>query len=195
MDLPHDPKQWVPLKMKAPTLDKDLQFDISQKYFVVHPGMGGSALNWPTQRYFEHISQLSEKAIVVITGTKSDESYLAPLKQSLKDNHQVVWLDKQLDGYQLLKLLSNAITVTAPSTGVLHLSASLGVPSLGIYSPIKVHRDSRWGPKGEKVHTFTPEVEDAKDFESLRNSNIHHPCMERLESQILTETSLSYLTH
>lgn len=193
MGLKRNTSQWEPLELKAPELDKNLQFDTQQKYFVVHPGMGGSALNWPTERYKELINQLSERATVVITGTKGDDNYLAPLKQSLKDNHKVVWLDKQLNGYQLLKLLSDAITVTAPSTGVLHLSASLGVPSLGIYSPIKVHQDKRWGPKGKKASSFSPQVNCPAHFECLKEACDKYPCMARLESEKLCNASFSFI--
>lgn len=193
LGLPQNKNQWLPLQLQANKPEKEIHFDMNEKYFVVHPGMGGSALNWPNKKYHEHISQLSEQATVVITGTKSDELYLAPLKQSLKDNPKVVWLDQQLNGYQLLKLLSNAISVTAPSTGVLHLSASLGVPTIGIYSPIKVHRDTRWGPKGNKVHSFTPKVQKLNTSQNSNDELIGDSVMDGLESQIVTETALSYL--
>ncbi|MCJ8276438.1 MAG: glycosyltransferase family 9 protein [Bdellovibrionales bacterium] len=195
MDLPKDKNRWTPLTLEEPKLEKELGFDVNQDYFVVHPGMGGSALNWPTERYKELIDQLSEKATVVVTGTKGDDSYLTPLKKSLKDNHHVVWLDKQLDGYQLLKLLKHAITVTAPSTGVLHLSASLGVPSMGIYSPIKVHQDKRWGPKGEKTATFTPDVQCPAHFECLKEACDKYPCMAQLPTEKISTESFSYMTH
>lgn len=183
---------WKPLQMQVPQ-KTELAFDTSQNYFVVHPGMGGSALNWPTRAYAELIHQLTEKAPVVITGTKNDEAYLAPLKQTLKENHKVVWLDKQLNGDQLLKLLKNAKATIAPSTGVLHLSASLGAASLGIYSPIKVHTADRWGPKGQKTQTFTPSVQCPADFECLKQECPRYFCMDQLSVQPVAQAALAQL--
>lgn len=185
-------ENWHPLELKEPN-NLELAFDTKQNYFVVHPGMGGSALNWTTNRYIELISQLSEKATVVITGTKSDEMYLAPLKQALKENQKVVWLDKQLNGFQLLKLLKHAKALIAPSTGVLHLGASLGAPSLGIYSPIKVHQDKRWGPKGKQVFSYSPAVKCPAHFECLKEDCKDFDCMDQLAVGPIYNQAISFL--
>ncbi len=190
--LKSDPRLWKPLELKVDD-SLSLPIDINQNYFVVHPGMGGSALNWPTEKYVELIESLSQKATVVITGTESDELYLKPLKQSLKNNFRVVWLDKQLGGYQLLKLLKNAKANIAPSTGVLHLSASLGAPSLGIFSPIRVHQDIRWGPKGPNTKTYSPQVNCPAHFECLKQACTHYNCMDKMPSSPLKENALSKL--
>jgi heptosyltransferase I len=120
-------------------------------YFVVHPGMGGSALNWPTARYIELVRTLARRATVVITGTKTDEEYLAPLKVNLEGEGNVLWLDGKLKGQELIGLLANAIAIVAPSTGVLHLAASTGRPTVGLFSLIRVQRAIRWGPQGLKT--------------------------------------------
>lgn len=191
-DLKRNRENWHPLALE-PMDSVDLNFDTDQNYFVVHPGMGGSALNWPTSNYAQLIQALTEKATVVVTGTKTDEAYLAPLKKTLKDNHKVVWLDKQLNGYQLLKLLKNANANIAPSTGVLHLSASLGAASLGIYSPIKVHTSQRWGPKGPNTVTFTPQVKCPAHVECLMEQCPHYFCMQNLSVTPVVKKALSYL--
>lgn len=185
-------EKWLSLKLKEREYES-LQFDVNQNYFVVHPGMGGSALNWSSESYAALVDRLSEKATVVITGTQNDEPYLMPLKTLLKNNHKVVWLDKQLNGYQLLKLLKNANANIAPSTGVLHLSASLGAPSIGIYSPIKVHQESRWGPKGEVTATFTPKVKCPAHQERNDFDDNLCTCMNNLPVEPVAQKALSFL--
>lgn len=128
-------------------------------YRVVHPGMMGSALNWPTRNFRELIEKLSGGAPVVITGTKADGKYLGEL-DSLRENPRVVWLVDRLNTRQLLDVLSGARSVVAPSTGVLHLAASLGTPAVGIYSPRRVEHPRRWGPKGPRVRYLVPDVAD-----------------------------------
>ena len=185
------PELRAPLKMVAPEQSSNRIPDAP--YFVVHPGMGGSALNWSTEQYVQLIDQLSRKALVVITGTQNDEKYLAPIRSQLTGNTKVVWLDKLLKGPELLLLLSHSIANIAPSTGVLHLSASLGANSLGIFSPIQVHQAKRWGPRGQKTQTFSPDVQCPVQFECLGTECPHHFCMTQMPAHPLTQTALSLM--
>ncbi|HMN69420.1 MAG TPA: glycosyltransferase family 9 protein, partial [Bdellovibrionales bacterium] len=45
-------------------------------YRLVHPGMAGSALNWPQENYVRLIERLADETPVLITGTKADQKYL-----------------------------------------------------------------------------------------------------------------------
>ena len=125
------------------------------EYRVVHPGMAGSALNWPPEFFATLITELAEDGPVVITGTKSDQKYLAAL-EPIKDNANVHWFVDKVSFTQLLDLLASARSVTAPSTGVLHLAAALGVPAIGIYSPRKVEHPRRWAPRGPRANVLVP---------------------------------------
>lgn len=153
-----------------------------QKYSVVHPGMGGSALNWPTDRYTELITALADMETVVITGTASDERFLRPLRERLADDPRLVWLDGKLKGPELIRVLAHARRVVAPSTGVMHLAASTGRPTLGIFSPVRVQHPKRWGPQGRLVATILPQAECPGTFSCLGKTCPHHDCMIGLTS-------------
>ena len=131
----------------------------SKEYRVVHPGMGGSALNWPPELFRELIGRLAADSPVVITGTKADHKFLSQIV-AVKELPNVKWLVDQLKVFELLDLLSQAKSVVAPSTGVLHLAASLGTPVVGIYSPRTVEHPRRWGPKGHLCAVLVPPVQD-----------------------------------
>lgn len=130
----------------------------SGAYYVVHPGMSGSALNWSTESYASLIERLD--APVVITGTAADEAFLAPLRARLARSAagapNVTWLDGKLSGAELISVLQNARAVIAPSTGVMHLAASTGVPTVGIFSNVLVQRALRWGPQGPRTAVVEP---------------------------------------
>lgn len=119
----------------------------SVEYYVVHPGMSGSALNWPIEKWGEFINRLDRQ--VVITGTHTDASILNDLQPLVLD--KALWLNSKLSGSDLIDLLAHARAVIAPSTGVLHLAASTGVPTLGVFSNVLVQRAVRWGPQGDRV--------------------------------------------
>jgi heptosyltransferase I len=127
------------------------KFQLQEKNFIViHPGMAGSALNWPQSHYAELIRQLVSQSTVVITGTKADALFLTQLRPEFQHHPKVRWLENELSFEDLLRVLKMAKGLVAPSTGVLHLAVSLGTPSVGIYSPELPHSSKRWGPRGEK---------------------------------------------
>ncbi len=173
----------------------DIPFNLSRDYFVVHPGMGGSALNWGSFHYTELIKCLAKKATVVITGTAIDRFYLKPIKKSLKENPGIVWLDEKLNPTELLKILKNSRANIAPSTGVLHLSASLGAVSIGLYSPVKVHSARRWGPKGKQVTVLSPQVDCPAHFKCLGDKCPHYFCMETISVDQVVKSVLARTSH
>ncbi len=142
------------LKLKAPQNLRLLEkFSLKEKsFFVVHPGMAGSALNWPVSNYIELTrSLLKQDHTVIVTGTAGDEVWLTEIKEKFKSQPNFRNLQNQLSPTELLSLLSNARAVLAPSTGVLHLAAALGVPTVGIYSPVLAHKATRWRARGPHV--------------------------------------------
>lgn len=127
-------------------------------YDVVHPGMAGSARNWPLQRYIELIRATLPQRMVALTGTPADEPWLSEIKTTFANEPRVVVLQNKLSASELLQVLQSAYRVIAPSTGVLHLAASLGVPTVGIYSPVRVQTTTRWGARGPRVQLQSPNV-------------------------------------
>jgi heptosyltransferase I len=126
-----------------------------RQYMVVHPGMAGSALNWPTEYYIELVEHLTSHYKVVLTGTPADEIWLKDIKEHFRGNPKVLNLQNQLSTAQLLYILEQASTVFAPSTGVLHMAASLGTRVYGFYSAVKVQAARRWGARGTDTHLFS----------------------------------------
>lgn len=133
----------------------ELPVVIDSPFIIVHPGMGGSALNWPMEHYRDLISLVSSRFKVVVTGTQADRFIVEPLKQALSDNMNILWLSEKLSGRELINLASQARALVAPSTGVVHIAASLAIPTIGLYSSVKVESAQRWGPQGPFVQVFT----------------------------------------
>lgn len=171
------PIQFPYLKLKA----EKSSLSLPDSYVIVHPGMAGSALNWPREHYKKLIEKLSAHFPVVITGTAADNFILDPLKQELSGVSNIHWLNGQLSGPQLLSVLAGAKALLAPSTGVIHLSASLSTPTFGLYSPIKVESAKRWGPKGHWVKTMTPSVDGDNCMALVTPEEIYDNMMEKLK--------------
>ncbi|MGZ3775090.1 MAG: glycosyltransferase family 9 protein [Pseudobdellovibrionaceae bacterium] len=174
------------LQEKTPTLKlvAPVNFDLlenfklsASNYVVVHPGMAGSALNWPISHYISFIETASKTWQIVLTGTPADEPWLTEIKEKFKDDPQVLNLQNKLKPTELFTILKNSKAVVVPSTGVAHIAASLGVPVLGIYSPMRVQHPRRWAARGEHVHIFFPENQDP--------DRVDPKCMEQIQPQDL----------
>lgn len=155
------------------------------KYFVVHPGMSGSARNWSPSNFSKLIMELSQYGQVVVTGTKADAPYLTQVQPQVQG--RCLWLVDQLKPDELIALLSHAKLVIAPSTGVAHLAAATGVLTIGIYSPVRSQSATRWGPKGERVMTITPQVDCPAIKECLGEACPYFDCMDRVTVTDLIE--------
>jgi ADP-heptose:LPS heptosyltransferase len=150
-------KEFIQFRIDKPK-QKDLLFkyNLSENdYVVVHPGMSGSALNWPQSSYIDYIQKLlDQNKKVVITGTDSDEPYLTEIKKKYADHAQVLWLQSKLNLNELVQLLAYADYVVVPSTGVAHIAASVGAKVKAIFSPVRVHHPKRWAPRGSDVEIW-----------------------------------------
>jgi len=166
------------------------------KYIVVHPGMFGSALNWPQNKYNELISELIKTTKVLISGTKNDERFLTDIKLKWQNHPQVCMTQDQLSMNELLSILKMAKAVIAPSTGVLHIATALGTKAVGIYSPIQVHHPRRWGPRGEDAKILLPENLKTEQCPAVKKCLTtacrFYPCMDTISvSSVLSALGLS----
>ncbi len=182
-----------PLKLHAPNLD-DFKFQSSEElaslarhgqgYVVIHPGMGGSARNWPITKYVDLIQRLlaDYNFQVCITGSQVDRTWLAPIKEELLSRKllcdRLFWLNEKLSLSEMLVLLQNARAVLAPSTGILHVAASLGVRTVGIYSPVRVQAPTRWGPRGSKATALVAQVSCPGHHHCLMKKCSLYDCMD-----------------
>ncbi|MFL5813034.1 MAG: glycosyltransferase family 9 protein [Bdellovibrionia bacterium] len=163
-----------------------------QPLVAVHPGMGGSALNWPETHYVEFVrTLLKEGRQVLLTGGPAEVSLLnrigdalGPLKEKAifySNTEPVGGLGATLEFFA--GLISHVSLMVAPSTGPLHLAVALDRPVLTFYPPIRVQSAIRWGPylKDEsRASVMVPDVYCGQDFKCLGNLCNYFPCMKSL---------------
>lgn len=124
---------------------------LSGKYVVCHPWPGGTlseVREWPESRWVQLIRRFREMGFsVCITGGRADRVR----SESLVDRcgqDGVLNLAGKGDLAVVAGLLACAECVVSVNTGVMHLAAAVGVPTLGLNGPTAEHR---WGPVGAHV--------------------------------------------
>lgn len=158
---------------------------------AVHPGMGGSALNWPESHFVELIRALSKEGKqVLVTGGPTDAEGMSRIRTALEAapmppaTRPIFFLADTVTSIDLLVgIYSHVSVVVAPSTGPLHLAVALDKPVIAFYPPIRVQSAIRWGPyrkDDSKSSVLVPEVYCGQDFECLGNKCNYFPCMKSI---------------
>ena len=167
--------------------EKGWKADAGTKLVVVHPGMGGSALNWPEAHYIELIRLLCKEGHqVLVTGGPGEGLLLSRIQDELAHSSaRAIFYGGAGAGAvdQLAALMSFASVVVAPSTGPLHLAVALGIPVVTFYPPVRVQSAIRWGPyvsEQSKASILVPEVYCGQDFHCIGSLCNYHPCMKSM---------------
>lgn len=150
-----------------------------RKWVAVHPGMGGSALNWPEEHYVELIAALLDEGMGVLVTTGPDEQGLLSRFSShplLAGRGVVFYSASKEDSIEFLAgLYSQMDLVVAPSTGPLHLAVALGRPVLSFYPTLKVQSIKRWGPYGvdsQRAIVLQPQSDCAHDRDCMKSLSV-----------------------
>ncbi len=135
------------------------ELSMDDEIVVLHPGSGGSARDWPSERFGELAARLSAAGYqIVITGSRSEQDLARKVVNV--SGGQALSLGGEFSLDELAWFLQRARLFVSNSTGPLHIAAALGVPVVAFYPPILACSSRRWGPLAIHRHIFEPRAED-----------------------------------
>lgn len=163
----------------------------AQVVAFVHPGSGGSALDWEPERFAGVANSLAslENWRVFVTGAGGDMDMVGAVRGRLAAEVKVL-----LDEYELrdfLGVLSEGDLFIGPSTGPLHMAAALGLATVGLYPPVPTMAPGRWGPRGDLARTVVPPVDCPSSRFCYREQCEHYNCLSRLFERDVLDMALS----
>ena len=124
-----------------------LNIDTSKKWIFLHSGSGGSANNLSLTQYAQLIQGLLRHLdVYVILTAGPTESEKAHELAGLVQDPRVVIYDKNNGLVDFALSLACADVFIAGSTGPLHLSGALNVPTIGFYPSRRSATPLRWQP-------------------------------------------------
>jgi ADP-heptose:LPS heptosyltransferase len=114
---------------------------------LIHPGSGAARKNWPSDRYAALARQLVEDgwSVSLLSGP-ADESSVRQVVASLGNTAPRVVAPASV--VELAKELTNTALYIGNDSGVTHLSARLGTPTVAIFGPTDPRQ---WAPRGPRV--------------------------------------------
>ena len=129
--------------------------DRSSECFLVHPGSGSRLKNWPPERFaalMERISTACPWAHWRIIQGPADQEAVGALCGLWKGPVEVLSVSSLSS---LARQIQGSYLFVGNDSGVTHLAAFLGVPTLAIFGPSD---PDRWAPLGRRVQVaFRPE--------------------------------------
>jgi len=148
---------------------------------ALHPGSGGSAKNWPA----EHWRLLAEWLLaeypelhVAVVGGEADSAALEAMRSLAPDERVASWHNLPLD--QLAPRLASCRAYLGHDTGVSHLAAVAGVPSLLLFGPTD---PGVWAPPHEQVRVLRAP--------GGQMENLEFPTVRTATRSLLTATGLA----
>lgn len=125
---------------------------------VLHPWASGNRSQlreWPEDRWLALALQIAAPGtLFVVTGAPSDLPRMVPFVAGLERSGLRAAAFSSPDGFvSLAHILRRAKLCISVNTGVMHLAAILGTPTLSLNGPTAGHR---WGPVGPRVLNLAP---------------------------------------
>lgn len=156
--------EYLPYSFSAAVIDNielKLSFEVEKvlqkKPVVIHPGHGGSAFNISPQMYSQIVDELIRlgKTVLVSIGPGEDhiKQHFSPMIPGKLD-----YLEGIPDLAHLAAVFAGCSAFVGGSTGPLHLAASIGLPCVAFFPPVKAMTPVRWGPVGCKNLIIKPEL-------------------------------------
>ncbi|MFM8269338.1 MAG: glycosyltransferase family 9 protein [Pseudomonadota bacterium] len=178
----------------ADALLRQLGISSGDKFVVIHPGMSGSALNLSSAQYEQIIQMVMSKTkcLVSVGPSAQDRMIWSCLQEKIPGLTKIEGVELSV----LKEVFRKSLLVIAPSTGPLHLAHLVGVPVIGIYSPVQAHHPSRWGPWGgeQKAIILYPQVSCPGKRSCLGSICPEFNCMEKIDWASLILKELDGLT-
>lgn len=125
---------------------------------ILHPwasGSGSALREWPNERWLKLAQRLKTPGrVFVITGSPAEEARSDSLLQMLLSHSLCARVLIGRDGLEnIARVIGSAELAVSVNTGIMHLSAILGTPTVGLNGPTAVHR---WGAVGPRVANISP---------------------------------------
>ena len=126
--------------------------NIDSELIAIHPGSGSESKSWPIERFAvlaESLLQRDAKQRLLLVAGEADEAPLAHLRRVLPNDRFRVAQNLPLPA--LANLLQNCACFIGHDSGISHLAAAVGTPSLLLFGPTD---PAVWAPQNPKVRVL-----------------------------------------
>lgn len=145
------------------------------RLIIVHPGTGGSALNFSVEQYSELIKCIAEQidAYFIITAGPGEDEIVEDLSSLLPEVDHNVYISTQ-GLVSFSQFIAMCDLFISGSTGTLHIAGALDIPTAAFYPARKSATPLRWQTLNQASRriTFSPEKHTGtNDMQTIKPVN------------------------
>ena len=169
---------------EARRLLNGLGIDADIPYFVVHPGSGGRWKAWPASSFVRLGEHLADEGEIVWVGGPADDDVLKEIRRLSRGGSLNLIESPPLPA--LADLLSSARGFVGSDSGVTHLAAACGAPTVALFGPTD---PAVWGPRGKRVVILRRNA-NCRSCRSGESSG--HTCLAAIDAEEVLEAVLGF---
>jgi len=130
-------------------------------FLAVGPAANWKGKEWPAENFAELAQRLTAPqgplphARVVVMAASHERAQTAPVIAALPPERRIDLVGR-VDLLTAVAVLQRAALFIGNDTGLMHVAAAAGAPTLGLFGPSRVDHYAPWGPRGAVVTTATP---------------------------------------
>ncbi len=136
-------------------VEEFLSHNCLARFVVVHPGSGGSSIEWSADNFREVVKNVADKRgwNVVVTGTEDERFLCRKISEGIGN---AVNTAGRFSILEFMALLSKSELFISNSTGPLHVAAAVGTPVIGLFPNNRPMTPVRWSPLTDRKIILTP---------------------------------------
>jgi len=177
---------FIPLRLSEDRVSfaRDFLADVGLKegdpLLAIHSGSGSPAKNWDSKNFARVADWVSDRAQVLLISGPADGG-IEEVRRAMKKAKPI--FVENLPLIQLAAVLNWATAYVGNDSGITHLAASLGMPTVAIFGPTD---PTIWGPQGPRVRIFY-QKNSCSPCSSETQSACSRPCLGSIDPDSVIE--------
>jgi ADP-heptose:LPS heptosyltransferase len=169
--------------------------DASAKRIVISPVSNSELRDWGMENYARLVSLLLDRADcrIVLVGSGAQHRQLERILEENGRDPRITNVAGASDWFGTAEIVRAADLVIANNSGVAHLAAACGTPTLAIYSGS--HQPQEWGPRGDGVRAVMALVPCSPcGYDKLEECPNDHLCMKQIGPETIADQAIAMLS-
>jgi ADP-heptose:LPS heptosyltransferase len=167
----------------------------SAKQVVISPVSNSELRDWGMANYARLVALLLDRADcrVVLVGSGTQHRQLERIVEENGQDPRITNVAGASDWFGTAEIVRAADLVIANNSGVAHLAAACGTPTLAIYSGS--HQPQEWGPRGDSVRAIMALVPCSPcGYDKIEECPNDHLCMKQIVPETIADQAIAMLS-
>jgi hypothetical protein len=167
----------------------------SAKQVVISPVSNSELRDWGMANYARLVALLLDRADcrVVLVGSGAQHGQLERIVEENGQDPRITNVAGASDWFGTAEIVRAADLVIANNSGVAHLAAACGTPTLAIYSGS--HQPQEWGPRGDSVRAIMALVPCSPcGYDKIEECPNDHLCMKQIVPETIADQAIAILS-